>query len=143
MDNLSIFAGAFSYWMGLLYLTAFGSPLFIVFSYVGTLFLVSGFLARTGVIPMRLVSRNGVVAVLLYASAFLFTSVPVSLFADISLQSKVTHFLTNLHPCHDFSGDYVSMTVIRPYAWLAQPFLVVGAALFLVVIGIEVVDNFF
>jgi len=123
-----ICSGLVLYIIGLLSLTTFGSPIFILCSYIGTIPFLGGFLAKFGLLTTKLRSKNGIAVILLFTSALLFVTAVNSLFIDITMKYKITHFA--FVP----NASKLCVTLIRPYAYLSQPLIGVGATLFILAI---------
>jgi hypothetical protein len=126
------------YMFGLLNLTAFGSPLFILFSYAGSISLTSGFLIKLELLPVKLISLRGLSTALIFASALLLTTALNVLFLDVDMILKIYKIFPITSPrgdVFDLPGPELypiggpQMKFIRPYDWLFSPCLAAGIIL--------------
>ena len=105
--------------VGLLSLATFGSIIFSVCTYAGAFTIVTGFLAKLGLFPERLKSKNGVIMVMFFASALFFVTGVNMLFIDVKVHAQPTRFaFTN--------ANKLCLTLIRPYAFFFLPLVEAG-----------------
>jgi len=140
-SDLVISVGFLLYMLGLLNLTLLGSLIFTLFSYLGTIFLVSGVLTKTEVLGKRMNLKNSVIAILIFTSCLLLTTALVVLFIDV----KTTYTFSPLRaitagPGPTYGSDYHDLTgpealpglgglnieLIRPLAWMFKPLFTAG-----------------
>jgi hypothetical protein len=142
-----------TYIIGISNLTTLGSTTFTFCSYTGTTLLLTGVLTKTGVIPTRLKSRNGIFTILLFISALMVTTAILIFFMDIHL--NVTYSSPRpmtTPPSNTHAGDYfdlpgpelyklggVNVNLYRPYIWLIQPLLILGGITFIIAIAIHLI----
>jgi len=85
LSEFSICVGLIAYLVGILFLTALDSPIFVVCSYLGTFLFVGGIVSRLGLFPATWKSRSGLSVVFFFVSAQVFTTAVVALFIGVNL----------------------------------------------------------
>lgn len=149
--GLAITLAMLLYALGLLSLTMLGSSLFILFCYLGTIFLVSGVLAKVGVLRRETRLTDKVVAILIFTSSLLLTTSVVTLFIDVKVSYTISHTIPiTAGPSPTYGSDYHDLTgpealpglggleilFVRPFAWLFLPLLIIGAIIFVIAAAI-------
>jgi hypothetical protein len=129
--KILICSGLVSYIVGLLNLTSLGSPLFVLFSYVGTILFTSGFMVNFEIFPKKLKSWRTISSVLFFSSALLYTTAVLVLFLDVDMLIKI-HRMVPIGGTAWEEGPYQeplggpNIQFSRPYAWLFSPLLAIG-----------------
>ncbi len=153
IGELSISTAIITYIIGLFSLTALGSPIFILCSYIGTTLLLTGILTKIGILPTKLKSRNGASVILLMISALTITSAVLVFFTDIRITyTQTTSRPMTTPPSNTNAVDYfdlpgpelyklggTNVTLRRPYIWLFHPLLIIGGLLFIIALAIQLI----
>lgn len=132
------------YAVGLLSLTALGSSIFVVFSYVGTILLVSGVLLKLELFPSTFKSKTGLSVTLLFISALCFTTAMVSPFLDVTVKYSKGPVIVSGLPKIEIGDPYDALYTIpgayggfhlhirHTYAHLFMPMVQAGVILLLI-----------
>jgi hypothetical protein len=134
LDSILICAGLIILVVGLLSLATFEPMIFVFCNYVGVILLLTGVFAKLDLIPATLNSRNGVVALLFFASGLLFVTGVNMLFIDVKAYAQPTRFAFT-------SANKLCLTFIRPYAYLFQPLIEAGAVVLIMALTLTFLDN--
>jgi hypothetical protein len=135
LGKILICSGLVFFTVGLLSLATFGSITFSVCTYAGVFTIVTGFLAKLGLLPERLKSKNVVITVMLFASALFFVTGVNMLFVDVKVHAQPTRFaFTN--------ANKLCLTLIRPYAFFFLPLVEVGIIILIIAFAVAFFSNF-
>ena len=133
--EVSICAGLIAYLIGLLCLTTFGSTIYTVCGYIGTILLCAGLLIKLGLIRTNLGVGSISIVTLIFTSVILFVTAANTIVTDSYLVYKITRF----------SGSHLNtklcMDVIRPYSYLCVPLVEIGVIIFFIAMAIATLDN--
>ncbi len=145
-----------AYVMGLLNLSLFDTHVFVISSYLGTSMLIAGFLLKLGVLTTERRLNSILKIALTFASAIVLTTAMLSFMINTGVFVKFVKQTTLGLPSNptnvgwDYSAywstsapeplDNLAFQVIRPYAWLMQPMLILGAILLVIVVILSWTD---
>lgn len=133
--EVSIFAGLITYLIGLLCLTTFGSAIYTMCGYIGTILLCTGLMIKLGLIRTNLGVGSISIVTLIFTSLILFVTAANTIFTDSYLVYKITRF----------SGAHINtklcMDVIRPYSYLCIPLVAIGVIIFYIAVAIAALDH--